>query len=264
VVFSLRGSDIHESPFLDDVYRQRLVRALEAADGIHCVSKEIMTCAQKLVGHRLSLAQVIYPALAPEFLVSGKSEAEARGEEHPDFRIVTTARLDWRKGLEFGLMAVKRLAVQGVNFRWDIIGEGNHRIPLQWAIHDQGLEGKVFLLGAKSHAMVKEILEQADVYFHPALHEGFCIAIIEAMAVGLPIVATDVGGVREAVPSKVFGLLVPSRDWIAMAAALEMLKNDPSRAAKMGKAARRYVLSHFTSRQEISGFSVLLAQKRQE
>jgi colanic acid/amylovoran biosynthesis glycosyltransferase len=258
VVFSLRGSDIHESPFIDDVYRQRMVRALEAADGIHCASRQVMNCAQELVGHPLPSARVIYAALAPDFLTSSKFEAKASSADHPVFRIVTTARLDWRKGLEYGLMAMKRLVERGANFRWDIIGEGNHRMPLQWAIHDLGLEGKVFLLGSKSHAQVKEILEQADVYFHPALHEGFCVAIIEAMAVGLPVVATDVGGVREAFRSKEDGILVPSRDWIAMAAALEMLKSHPSRAARMGKSARRYVLAHFTSSQEISGFSELL------
>jgi glycosyltransferase involved in cell wall biosynthesis len=161
-------------------------------------------------------------------------------------------------------MAVKCLSDHGVNFRWDIIGEGNHRIALQWAIHDHGLEGKVFLLGAQSQAMVKEILEQADVYFHPALHEGIGIAIIEAMAVGLPVVATDVGGVSEALPSKEFGILVPSRDWLTMATALEMLKNDPSQAVRMGKAARGYALAHFTSQQEISGFSELFVKERNE
>ena len=90
-------------------------------------------------------------------------------------------------------------------------------------------------------------LRQSDVFVLPSRSEGFSNALIEAMASGLPVVATDVGGNAEAVQNGVSGLIVPAEDPGALAKALLFLLGNPEEAMRMGAAAREAVEAHFTT-----------------
>ncbi len=89
-------------------------------------------------------------------------------------------------------------------------------------------------------------MQMADVFVAPSWAESFPYTVLEAMAAGRPVVATDVGGVREAVLHGRTGLLVPPRDSIALADAIVALLSDPPRAAQLGAAARELVARRFT------------------
>lgn len=250
VVFSLRGSDIHFFPVVNQQYRERLKQVLLAADGIHCVCSEISERVQELAGGDLPKAEVIYTSLAEEiYKVSAQSLRENSVAE-----IISVGRLEWVKGLEHGIVAAQALMQRGVDFRWRIIGDGDYRLPLQWAIRDMGLQDRVFLAGAMKHSEVVQALRSADIFFHPSIHEGVSNAVLEAMALGLPVVASKVGGMREAVPSDAYGVLVPPRDWKSMADALERLAKDGSLRAQMGASASAFVRSRFTAQEQTDGF----------
>jgi glycosyltransferase involved in cell wall biosynthesis len=88
--------------------------------------------------------------------------------------------------------------------------------------------------------------QNADIFVLPSTYEGFPVAILEAMAAGLPVVATAVAGVPEAVLPGRSGLLVPPEDAAALAGALGELAADPERRRSMGLAARRELEQHFT------------------
>jgi glycosyltransferase involved in cell wall biosynthesis len=89
-------------------------------------------------------------------------------------------------------------------------------------------------------------LRRADVLLHSSLSEGLPNVVLEAMACALPVVATDVGGTREAVCDGVEGFLVPPRDARAAAAALRALWGDPELRGRMGRAGRARVEADFT------------------
>ncbi len=103
-----------------------------------------------------------------------------------------------------------------------------------------GLDARVRFLGGR--ADVADLLRASDLFVHPSHQEGFPNAVLEAMAAGRPVVATDVGGVPEIVAHGETGLLVPARNPAALAAALVVLLRDPARARRMGEAGRRRVL----------------------
>ncbi len=100
----------------------------------------------------------------------------------------------------------------------------------------------MFLLGQRGD--VPDLLAGMDVFVLSSRTEGYSLALVEAAAAGLPIVATDVGGNAEIVAQDVTGLLVPAGDPQALARALEALSDDPGLRARMGEAARRWALEH--------------------
>lgn len=259
-VFSLRGSDINIEPLVNKAYWNGLVEAISTARGIHCVCEVIKRKAEALVGSELPKAHVIYTAVNPLFLetrrgtnTKGALPTSATGP----VRIVSVGRLDWRKGFEHGLMAICELRDRGIDCHWCIVGEGPYRVALQWAIRDLALEDIVTLEGGLDQRSVRDMLVQADIYFHPAVLEGLSNSVLEAMAVGLPVVVADVCGMREAVTDGVHGYLVPPRDWRAMADALEKLCGDVSLRATMGASGAEHVQRTFTGKQQSCGFTNL-------
>jgi glycosyltransferase involved in cell wall biosynthesis len=107
--------------------------------------------------------------------------------------------------------------------------------PVRAAITGTGLEGRVVLAGYRPEAA--RLLRAFDVFALPSLHEGMPVSLLEAMALGVPAVATRVGGVPEVVTSGRDGVLVRAGDEAALASALEDLLRDPARRAALGEAA---------------------------
>jgi glycosyltransferase involved in cell wall biosynthesis len=161
--------------------------------------------------------------------------------------------LRWVKGLEYALLAVAELARQGVPVTLDILGgnpdrlsaEPSERDRLVAAIDALGLGERVTIHGRVIPQEVAERLAEADAYLQTSLSEGHPTALVEAMACELAVVATDVGGTREAVTDGVEGFLVPARDWRAAARALRRVHESPELAARLGAAGRARVEREF-------------------
>jgi glycosyltransferase involved in cell wall biosynthesis len=111
-------------------------------------------------------------------------------------------------------------------------------------------------------ARVAAYYQAADVYVHPALAENLPLTVIEAMACGTPVVASDVGGVGELVVDGVTGLLVPCRDSEALASAITELLDDGDRREAFGRAAAQRVLEHFTLEKQADAYLGLYAVLR--
>jgi glycosyltransferase involved in cell wall biosynthesis len=99
-------------------------------------------------------------------------------------------------------------------------------------------QGDIRTTGALPRAGVIEELQRAAVFALASIHDGLALVIAQAMACGLPVVATDATGIGELVDDGVEGLIVPARDSVALARALDTLLGDPERATEMGRAAR--------------------------
>ena len=165
--------------------------------------------------------------------------------------IAAVGELRPAKGMVTLVEAMPALLERHPTARLAIAGDGSERIALERRIGELGLAEHVRLLGHT--ADVASVLAGASVFVNPAWSESFPYSILEAMSVGLPIAATDVGGTIEAVRPGVTGLVVEPHDTAALAAAIADLFDEPDRAAAMGAAARELMLERFTYERMIDG-----------
>ena len=159
------------------------------------------------------------------------------------FVVAVVANLISYKGHEYFLRAWRQVISAVPDAVALLVGEGPQRAELEGQARQLGIEGSVRFLGRRMD--VPEILAVTDILVHPSLEEGFCNAILEAMAAGKPVVATAVGGNPEAVADGETGILVPPKDPESLAQAVLALMKEPEKALKMGLAGRARVEREF-------------------
>lgn len=148
-------------------------------------------------------------------------------------------RLSPVKGPDVLIDAVRLLRDRQPEACFVLAGDGQLRAPLEEAVQAQGLQGQVMFAGFVARENVADYLAASDLLVLPSRSEGLPHAVLEAMAFSLPVVASAVGGVPEAVSDGVTGALVPPEDPRALADALESLLADAERRAAMGAAGRQ-------------------------
>jgi colanic acid/amylovoran biosynthesis glycosyltransferase len=156
--------------------------------------------------------------------------------------ILTVARLHPEKGIEHGLRAVAALIARRPDtvVRYRVIGDGQDRDRLAALVEALGLSAEVELVGPLPTPDVINWMHASHVFLLPSLAEATPTVLLEAQATGLPILATDVGGVRDIVAAQA-GFLVPAADPNALADRLTVMVDHPERWPAMGRAGRRFV-----------------------
>lgn len=172
---------------------------------------------------------------------------EMTGETAEPVRLVTCSRLHVGKGQQDVIRAVAILRDRGVPVRFTILGEGPARELLTALIVELGLEAQVTLMGAVPERSVREALENSHVFCLASHEEALGVATMEAMAMGIPVVVSKVGGVHELVRDGVDGVMVPPERPDAIADAIEVIARDAPRAARMGASGRDRVHTMFGS-----------------
>jgi glycosyltransferase involved in cell wall biosynthesis len=163
----------------------------------------------------------------------------------PDVLIIgTVARLHTVKGHTYLLQAIQKIVQerQDVVFPW--FGDGDLYEELQTEAKSLGVDSYVRMLGFRKD--VPDMLPQLDLFVLPSLSEGLSVAILEALAVGVPVVATAVGGSPEVITSGEDGFLVPAADPEALAESVCLLVKDTSLRKRMAKAGQEMVYRRFT------------------
>lgn len=147
-----------------------------------------------------------------------------------------------------------------------VIGEGPLSGELRESIRRHSLQGKVKLVGFQEHAQAMRILASSDLFVMPSRSEGTPIALLEAAALGIPIIASRVGGIPHLLANKAEALLVPPGDERQLEEAIDSLLSDQGRANRMARAARNRVVSDFSphAQQEATQRAYALACKRFE
>jgi glycosyltransferase involved in cell wall biosynthesis len=157
----------------------------------------------------------------------------------PMTTVTTIANLREEKAHEVLLCAAAILRERHPRLRYVIVGEGPRRAALERMAADLGITDRVEFLGHRED--VPELLAHTDVYVLPSRSEAFPNGAIEAMAAGVPVVASAVGGLLDLIEDGRTGVLLPVGDPHALAAALDGLAQSPARAAALGRAARAEV-----------------------
>lgn len=171
------------------------------------------------------------------------SGATSGGGAPPGPVIGTVARLARQKGLDVLVTAAPAVLARHPAARFVVAGDGEERAALEEQARASGVAGSIAFLGARDD--VPELLAGFDVFALPTRFEGLCLAVVEAQAAGLPVVATPVGGIQETVLHEETGLLVPVDDPAALAEAIIRLLDDPALAVRLAAEGRRRALARF-------------------
>jgi glycosyltransferase involved in cell wall biosynthesis len=213
--------------------------------------RTVVTVSSELKDHLVAegfptdKVSVIYNGIDVGPLPDAASRTRVRAQLGVDENTVvvgTVARLDPVKDLQTLVRAMGTSAVQRPMLLL-VIGDGPERPHIEAAARDAGVGSAVRFLGHRDDA--RDLLAGCDLYANSSISEGISLTILEAMAAGLPVVATRVGGTPEIVDTSC-GRLVPSRDSATLAAALAGLAVDPSLRSALGRAARERVERRFT------------------
>jgi colanic acid/amylovoran biosynthesis glycosyltransferase len=172
----------------------------------------------------------------------------------PPFQILALGRLVEKKGFPVLLAACRHLTESGLDFHLTLAGRGPERRRLAHLTEEHGLVDRVDFLGHVPHDQVSELFHQADLFVMPCLvdrkgdRDGLPVAILEALAFQVPVVATDVNGVNEAVLPGETGWLVPPEEPQWLARAMEEALSQPEEAQRRARAGRELVRREFDSR----------------
>jgi len=168
---------------------------------------------------------------------------QAYGFAEHETVVLSVGALVERKGHRTLLQAASQLREQGIRLRYLVCGEGALRVNLETEAQALGLARDALFAGFC--ADVPGALAAADLFVHVPLHEGLGVAVIEALAAGVPVVASRVGGLPELIDGQTTGLLVPPQDPMALATALYSLVRDPLWAGALGRTGQALARAQF-------------------
>ena len=169
-------------------------------------------------------------------------------------RVLFTGRLHPQKNLDV-LIRAWNLARERIDATLVLAGEGELRAQLEARLRDERLEGRVLLVGAVED--VADFLHAGDVFVLPSVAEGMSNSLLEAMASGLPVIASDIGGNRDLVTNDVTGCLVDPHDARGWAEAVVGLLENPTRARGLGSSARAFVVENYSLEQIVRRYVAL-------
>jgi glycosyltransferase involved in cell wall biosynthesis len=159
--------------------------------------------------------------------------------------VVWVGRFVHEKGVEYLIEAARIVADTVKDVRFLLIGYGPLKGEIIKLVHERGLEKIVRIVGPLSRNEIAEVLGRATVFAFPSLKEGLPLAVLEAMACGVPVVGSDVSGVNDLVEDCVTGLLVPPLDSMPLAKSVLSLLLDAGLRNKISVNARRAIIEEY-------------------
>jgi glycosyltransferase involved in cell wall biosynthesis len=166
-----------------------------------------------------------------------------RHERGRQFRLLNVGRLSEHKAQHHLIDACALLAERGLDFRCDIVGEGDKRAARAARIERLGLADRVELLGPRFHDEVLALYDEADLFVLCSIAEGQPIVLMEAMRAGIPLIATDISAIPELVQDG--GIIVPAADPAALADAIEALALGRRDTVRMTARAREIIAGEY-------------------
>jgi colanic acid/amylovoran biosynthesis glycosyltransferase len=209
---SLRGSDVQVIPLHTQARQDALVSALKAAASVHTVCNALGNLVESWYGCRINYHTIYTVSPVAQALPTFRCY-----EQGEPLRLLSIGRFVWRKDFSNLLHAVHDLRHKhGQDVRLALVGSGPELDHLLYLRKLLRLETVVDLPGKLPYERIQSLFQQAHVYIQSSIAEGLSNSLVEAMANGLPVFATDVGGTNEIIEDGVTGFLLPSfapHDW---------------------------------------------------
>lgn len=156
----------------------------------------------------------------------------------------TVGRLEEQKGHRFLIEALAQLRQRGMDAYLLLVGDGREAQALRDLSANLGLEQRVMFLGTRND--LGDLFRAMDLFVMPSLWEGLSLAMLSAMAAGLPVVATSVGGVRQVLGDDEYGFTVPPGDATVLASRIEACLATPGELVRMGEMGRRQICENYS------------------
>ena len=214
-------------------------------DTVILINKRDYVAAQKFIPRR-KLALIPNGYVPRTSIPAGQARrffSERLGKQiSPDTVVIgTIAELTKNKGLKYLIDAINQ-----IKFKTIIIGEGEERAHLEQQIHDLHLENTVLLLGFIPDAA--QYLSGMDIFVLPSVKEGLPYAIIEAVAAQVPVIASNIGGIPDLISHNENGILIPPKNIVALAEAIEHLAKNKEERIALGKRGAHTIKTKFSLR----------------
>lgn len=237
-------ASVHDNYRTDKRPKRRIMNRIlsKITDKIVAVSEDVKEDIMRYDRIDPSKIEVIPNGIDVERFNPEKNTTDIRKEfslEEDDIVIGFIGRIVPAKGLEYLLNALPYLKEEFKNIKLFIVGEGSLVEELKERAKKNNVFDNILFIGRRRD--IPEILASINIFVMPSIAEGFPNALLEAMAMGKPIVTTEVGGIPEIVKNGFNGLLVPPRDTVSLSKAIKELISNDQLAAKLGQAARDLV-----------------------
>ncbi len=240
LLVSCRGHSENVRPYISSGRKEQLQQLFSVVDKVHCVAKEMENRMISDFGLDSSKSFVNEPAVhINRFKFKQKTKSSNK------LVLITNGRLVSLKGYIFALLAMRRLISEGIDIEYRIIGSGSEIDNISFYLNRLNLTKHVQLLGAmESNEVMKEI-SNADIYVACTLNEGLSNAVIESMAVGTPVISTNVNGMPELIDDGINGILVNPFSEVEIYNGIKRLVNDSELYVRFSIEGRKKVEEKF-------------------
>ncbi|RIA10260.1 colanic acid/amylovoran biosynthesis glycosyltransferase [Flavobacteriaceae bacterium MAR_2010_72] len=251
LVVSLRGAHINYTPIVEPYVAEIYKHTFPVIDAFHAVSNAIAKEAHhyKALPERIQVIHSPIPSLFFEsFSVWTRKSSNV-------IKIISIGRFHWKKGFSYTMDAIAKVIAQGFQVEYTIIGSSKLTEALVFQVEQLGLATHIRLKDFMSQGdLIKEI-KGHDLLVLPSLEEGIANVVLEAMALGIPVISTNCGGMPEVVIPNETGWLVPVRDAQALADAIvEVSQTSKQEVQRITKNAHDLVRQEFNAEESIQAF----------
>jgi len=251
IVLSLRGTHINQTPITQPDIARMYAQIFPKIKAFHAVSEAISVTTQK------------YGAAADSITVIHSPVPRSAVKRYRPFvkkvrplKIVSIGRFHWIKGMNDMFYALHLLG--DLDFEYYGVSSSALSESALFQIHQLQLEDKTTIIKGLKQDALFDFLQDCDVLVLPSLEEGIANVVLEAMAIGIPVISTDCGGMAEVVIPNETGWLVPIRDPEAIAAAIcDCAQTSEEELQRMTKNAHEFVKMHFDAEKSIAQFIAL-------
>ncbi len=207
ILLSLRGAHINYTPIIKPEIGEYYKQVFPRVHKFHAVSKAMALVAKSL-GADEDRIQTIYTCINDDIL---QSPITAKKEQSA-LQLIAVGRFHWVKGYQILMDALGALKERGMAFKLLLIAEGEIPEEINYAIHQYNMHENITIIGKLSHQAVIKHLEESDLLLLPSVNEGIANVVVEAMAVGTPVLSSNCGGMTEVIENGVNGLLFENRN----------------------------------------------------
>ncbi len=257
-IISQRGYQSNVRPFVDQENFNYLQKWYPKFSGFHSVSKAISQVGDEIYFSKNKIDKVVYSGFDFSAL-----NYNTKYQKKEPLQLLSVGRPHWVKGYPEALLACKKLKEKNVEFHYSIIGAADNNEELLYLLNDLNLQEEVTLLPKIPQEEVYINMSQASVLIFPSVIEGLPNVVVEAMAIGLPVISTQCGGVEELILHDKTGWLVPVNNPEAMAQSiidfsnLSLLKIEEIRQQARHKVEQQHQEQQMVKDMEDLYFSVL-------
>lgn len=238
VITTAHGSDVLLYPQRGEKIYEQTLYAIQQSDAVLSVSEKLAKEVRRMETH--ARVETIYNGYFPDLFSPGDAMVARKKLGLPENQknLLFIGNLYPVKGLFYLLEAFAHCAKKSDKVHLHLVGEGHLRSQLEAKVAEWQLQSRVTFHGRQPYEKIPTWIRSADVMVLSSLSEGMPSILLESMGCGVPMIATDVGGISEILQHEKTGLLVPAKDTQALAAACErLLIEDSSLRRQYGKAA---------------------------